>query len=89
MSWVKIEDRHEAAYKRNFILCSEPCERKFMIDVIIETFSFLKRDYLEEAFDNCCQTMGPACERKKFLHNVKQLVGKKITVNYVKGYANF
>jgi hypothetical protein len=89
MSWVKIEYKHEEKFKRNFVLCTDAEEREFVIDSIIEIFSFLRRDYLEEAFDDCCRLYGSVCERKKFFQSVKAQVGKRITVNHVMGYTDF
>ncbi len=89
MSWVQIERKHAEMYGRNFVFCEEASERKFLADAILEAFNFLKREFIEDAFDYCLKNMKSPCERKEFLNIVKGHIGKKITFNHVSNYKNF
>jgi hypothetical protein len=86
MSWAIIERKHAARYKRDFVLCREEEERNFLINAIVETFPFIKREEVERTFDQFCNMAVQPAERELFLARVKEHLGKQITFNYVQAY---
>jgi hypothetical protein len=89
MSWAQIEKKHHEKYKREFILCREPEERNFIINSILESFTFIKREEIEKTFEHFCQTSVQPTERELFLARIKEHLGREITSNYVKRYTFF
>lgn len=88
MSWSQIEKEHAARYKRDFVMCREEEERNFLINAIVGSFTFIKREEVERAFDHFCHGTVQPAERDLFLARVKQHLGKQITFNYVQAYEN-
>ena len=89
MSWAQIENKHRGKYGRNFIICEDPSEREFLTGAILESFNFLKHEYVEQAFNECCKGMIFPCDRKKCLQTIKGYVGKNITMQHVSNYSYF
>lgn len=86
MSWSQIEKEHRAKYKRDFVMCKQDEERNFLINAIVETFTFIKREEVEKTFDHFCNAAAQPAERDLFLARIKEHLGKQITFKYVQGY---
>ena len=76
MSWNNVDDKHKKKYDRNFIACDERYEREYIINTILEEFSFMKRESVERAVDHCCRIIPAPRPRKRFLDCVKENIGK-------------
>jgi len=86
MSWSQIEKKHREKYHRDFVLCREADERKFLVDAILETFNFIKREEVEKTFDHFCESCVQPPARVLFLSRIKEQLGKEITERYLKKY---
>jgi hypothetical protein len=86
MSWLQIEKKHQEKFQRDFVHCREPEERDFLINAILETFSFIKREDVEKTFDHFCTNCIMPAERGPFLARVREHLGREITYNYVRRY---
>ena len=84
MSWAQIEKKHYEKYKRDFILCREKSERNFIINAILDSFTFVHRKEVEKSFDHFCETSSYPAERDLFLARIKEYLAKEVTSNYVK-----
>ena len=89
MGWAQIEKKHREKYHRDFVLCRETDERNFVIDSILETFTFIKRQDVEKTFDHFCENCVQPPTRVLFLDRIKEQLGKEITENYVKKYIDY
>lgn len=76
MSWINVDDKHKKKYDRNFVSCEEQYEREYVINTILEEFTYFKRESVTRAVEHCCRTMSAPRERKAFLDCVKNHIGK-------------
>ena len=86
MSWVRIEKSHHEKYKRDFVMHLEKEERNFLINSILESFTFIKREDVERTFDQFCNSNAQPARRNHFLSSIREFLGKEITFHYMKNY---
>jgi len=89
MSWAQIERSHYEKYKRDFVLYREPEERSFLINAILTSFTFIRKEEVERTFDYFCNTGAQPLQRESFLAGIREHLGKEITHNYVKSYRHY
>ena len=75
MDWQKLADKHAEQYKRGTINCSDPEEKKYIIDIILKEFPSLNRNEVEREMERCCETFYPYNSGDIFLAIISALKG--------------
>jgi hypothetical protein len=71
MGWKAIHDKYKKRYVRNFVVCEQRYEREFLVNLILEHFSRLSRQKVEEAIDSCCASIPIPRQRELFIECLK------------------
>ncbi len=68
MKWIKIIELHRIYYEGEYVCCSEPLERKFLIQTISDEFPHLSRVRIAALVDQCQKVHQVPILRTVFVH---------------------
>lgn len=75
MSWNNVDNKHKKKYDSLFVSCGEKYERDYIIQIIMEEFSWLSRSTVEAAVDACCRLIPANRPRSRYLECLKNRLG--------------
>jgi hypothetical protein len=68
MKWKKIDELHRIYYEGEYVSCSEPFERKFLIQAVSDAFPHLSRVRIAAMVDQCHKVHKAPVLRSVFVH---------------------